>query len=171
VPSPRPPSTAAGPPDPPGSSPLQEGAAYPYPVSASCSVTPLGSYESRGAYSGYWLDGEGGLAVAFSAERVLLADSSGANATVWLTPGPPFAITGRLGEGPQVDLLQNAHYAGPGLSPGSSTHRASLVFPQPGCWRIEASAGPGRLSATIYVYPFACDTARRPSGGCTTAAP
>lgn len=37
-----------------------------------------------------------------------------------------------------------------------SVYSSGVVFPAPGCWRMQAHAGAQTLDATVYVYPLAC---------------
>ncbi len=116
----------------------------PFPVPASCRVTPM-TRETRRTFPAWWLDGHG--IEAGTPIGILYA---GENKIMWYVEKvAPFHLSGEHldGPAPPVQLLQGGPATG-----GPST----VVFPVPGCWRIHADVGDQALDAIVYVYPESC---------------
>jgi hypothetical protein len=126
------------------------GYAPPYPPPASCAVALWSANERRNTFPAFWLDGAG-LAAGNPVGPVLFA---GGQKIQWqATPegSGDLAVTATRLDGP--------------ASPGGVENPAKLavgiwstntIFPEAGCWHVQATAGTHALDTTIYVYPAGC---------------
>jgi len=126
------------------------GYAPPYPPPTSCAVAMWSTNERRNTFPAFWLDGAG-LAAGNPVGPVLFA---GGQKIQWqATPegSGDLAVTATRRDGlAAVGRVEGAVKLGVGI------WSTSTVFPEPGCWRIQAIAGVHALDTTVYVYPAGC---------------
>lgn len=129
-----------------------------YPIPAACSATPFVGPDKRHDFPAWWLEGQG--IVAGTPLGVLF---QGGNKLHWqLTTAAPLQVTGASRDGQQQPLnvaLLSGIGTGTTLVNGTTEdylYSSVIVFPTPGCWSVRANAGPQRLNATVYIYPFTC---------------
>ncbi len=124
----------------------------PYPIPASCAVTPLGRFERRRGYPAFWLDG-----ASLSAGNAMGLFFAGSQKIQWQPATeytgelPPLVLSGERLDGlappPEVRHPVSLHAA----------YSTDTSFPAAGCWHIHATAGVELLDAIIYVYPEGCE--------------
>jgi len=126
------------------------GYAPPYPPPASCAVAMWSVNERRNTFPAFWLDGAG-LAAGNPVGPVLFAGGQKVQWQATAAGSGDLAVTATRLDG--LAAPGRAEYA---VKLDVGTWSTSTVFPEPGCWHIQATAGVHRLDTTVYVYPAAC---------------
>jgi hypothetical protein len=134
--------------DPTPSPSEQAYARLPGPIPASCGVTPA-TYGTDQGFPAFWYVGEG-----LRAGTPIGVFYQGLNKVQWHGDDLDLKVTGSRVDGTNGEpALVNPQRIGAGML------STSVEFPAPGCWRIHATLGRGRLDAIVYVFP---DSERRP---------
>ncbi len=125
----------------------------PHAVPSSCRTTPVVLEDRDGSLaSRFWLDGEH---ISMS-NRFGLFWQDEPNETYWITSDGRIDIdlSGRLEGNPnvQMDLGISSELVTTSLLQ-DRIQRTELIFPEPGCWTIEATAGGITEELIIYVFP------------------
>ena len=125
----------------------------PFGVPGSCRETPWEIDDPTGSLSAiFWMYGDG--ISARSQTGVLRAEWQ--NRVVWVEDmeSTDISITGQLRENPAVELEIASSYTEVINDARIHNQLATwLVFPEPGCWTIQAESPNATEEFTVYVYP------------------
>ena len=114
----------------------------PASIPASCTVSSA-AYGTHQGFPAFWYVGDG-----FRAGSPIGVFYEGLNKVQWHgDDGSPTLTGSRVDGTPGAPLLVNPERIGAGM------FSTSLQFPAPGCWRVHAELGGGRLDVVIYAFP------------------
>ncbi|HUG16899.1 MAG TPA: hypothetical protein VMM78_17965 [Thermomicrobiales bacterium] len=133
-------------------------ALLPYSPPDECAVTPMrGPVDDAGRFLPYyWIDGDG---VSVRSHTGIVWAYEPTPFDWFLDEWGPIVVTGSsMANGAPLEL-EFDHIQRAGLD--GQFWLSSVVFPVPGCWEIEATAGEQTLHAVLWVYPPEC---RREAG-------